>query len=78
MKNLLKLSFLLLSFIVLSASCEEENTTPDCIDESAIDTGVFCITLWDPVCGCDGVTYGNSCEAENWGGVTSWTQGECP
>lgn len=49
-----------------------------CIDQSMIDPNIACFTLWDPVCGCDNETYGNSCEAENWGGVTSWTQGECP
>jgi len=29
------------------------------------------------VCGCNGITYGNECEAINLGGLTSWTQGEC-
>lgn len=35
-----------------------------------------CITLWDPVCGCNGVTYSNSCFAQC-DGVKEWTEGEC-
>jgi PKD repeat protein len=49
-----------------------------CIDPSLIDTTGACITLYDPVCGCDGVTYSNSCVAQIFHGVTSWTPGICP
>lgn len=52
-------------------------TAQDCVDSTLIDLETACFALWDPVCGCNGVTYGNECEAENWGGVTSWTSGEC-
>lgn len=48
-----------------------------CIDSTLIDPMGFCPMIWDPVCGCNGVTYGNSCEAEISGGVTSFTYGEC-
>jgi hypothetical protein len=48
-----------------------------CVDSSQIDLTVFCITVVDPVCGCNGITYNNSCEATYYGGVTSYTTGPC-
>ncbi len=51
---------------------------PGCVDASIIMPSIDCNTFaFEPVCGCDGVTYFNSCEAYWLNGVTSYTAGEC-
>ncbi|HKK38894.1 MAG TPA: Kazal-type serine protease inhibitor [Cryomorphaceae bacterium] len=66
-----KITFFCL-LLIFTASCEKDT---GCIDESQI-IDAACPTNFDPVCGCNGETYGNDCEAER-EGVTSWTDGEC-
>ena len=44
-------------------------------DGSCEYEGCICPDIWDPVCGADGVTYGNSCEADCVG--IEYSAGEC-
>ena len=75
MKPLLKL---FLSGLIIIFSCTSEDSNENaCIDESQIDEFSVCIEIYQPVCGCDGITYPNSCYASNFNGIVSYTEGAC-
>jgi len=48
-----------------------------CIDSTQIDSSMACASIYNPVCGCDSVTYDNDCHATYYGGVLSFTNGAC-
>ncbi len=57
-------------------TCSPCSETP-CVDPAQIDSTAICPGIYSPVCGCDGVTYNNGCEAFNYGGVSDFTDGPC-
>lgn len=70
-------SFFQSSYQCNGACIQDTTVLLACVDSSLIDLTAFCPTVYLPVCGCDSITYSNSCEALNYGGVVSYTDGEC-
>ena len=64
-------------FAILWSSISIVGFGQECVDINQIDLSIMCTQVWEPVCGCDGETYTNSCVAQFTGGVTSFTDGPC-
>lgn len=72
MRNILQLSAFLL-LCLCSPAC---NNTEENLCELGPALPILCISVFDPVCGCNEITYGNECLATV-AGVHSFTPGEC-
>jgi hypothetical protein len=72
----LRAPFLLPVLLAVAVSSCQGDKTPDpsCQEQPRNDSG--CYAVYDPVCGCNGKTYGNECEALAHR-ITSFQSGEC-
>ena len=64
------LTVIIFFVLLLFTSCTDD----DCKAEPIADC--VCTTEYNPVCGCDNVTYSNACNAEC-NNITDYSEGEC-
>lgn len=70
--------FLFFLPFLLAFTCEDRNDSNNdaCVDYDAINQDAICTEEYMPVCGCNRVTYSNTCKAST-AGVKSYTEGAC-
>ena len=66
---------ILLLFIPLVFACSDDDDSTNCIVGVPYDD-FACPEIYQPVCGCDDITYSNDCYASA-AGISSWLEGEC-
>ena len=71
MKLSLYIIYLLLLSTLVACKSSQSNECREIAKENCM-----CTKQYDPVCGCNQKTYGNSCEAEC-NGITEYTKGAC-
>ena len=63
-------------FLFLINMCGQDDGLSTCKIKTSTLSDAACIEIYEPVCGCDDITYSNTCYAEATG-VLRWTQGMC-
>lgn len=73
LNEILKIGVFSFFILIIASCCKEESSF--CIE--VIKDDCVCTLQYDPVCGCNNKTYGNSCIA-SCSGISEYKRGECP